>query len=153
MPKDDKEVAMKRSEDDVWGRELDWLAIDSEGHVAFFSTAGGGYPPEAFLEDTESHDAAIDVLLVMPPCTGVRFAPEMGPEDENTWRLAAERGLFAFDSDPNGGPYVLRAAPIEPATSASLPGSVASVANRIYFPHLRFAELLTIGEDLLKPQP
>ncbi|RKG76654.1 hypothetical protein D7W79_17330 [Corallococcus exercitus] len=39
---------------DISGYEFDWLACDGAGHVGFFSTAGGGHAPEAFLRDTEA---------------------------------------------------------------------------------------------------
>src|SRR5437899_85750 len=38
-----------KSADEILGLEFDWLASDADGHVALFSTAGGGYAPEDFL--------------------------------------------------------------------------------------------------------
>lgn len=45
--------------DDIRGSEYDWLAVDIEGFVGLFSTAGGGDAPDAFLEDIDAFDAAI----------------------------------------------------------------------------------------------
>lgn len=47
-----------KSAAEILGLEFDWLASDADGHVALFSTAGGGYTPEAFLQDTDAHDRA-----------------------------------------------------------------------------------------------
>ena len=101
----------RKSADEIQGFEYDWLACDLDGCVALFSTAGAGYPPEEFLEDTDVYDAAIDAVLALPASTTAKVAPPTRPGFTNTWTLAAERGLFAFDCDPNGGPYVLAAAP------------------------------------------
>src|SRR5262245_52257163 len=49
-----------KSADEILGLEFDWLASDADGHVALFSTAGGGFAPDEFLSDTDAHDRAID---------------------------------------------------------------------------------------------
>lgn len=116
---------------EIQGFEYDWLATDEDAHVALFSTAGGGAAPSSFLRDTESHDAAIDLILQLPVSTTVRFAPDLKPEVQNTWRLVAENGLFAYDSDPNGGPSRLVAAPSSPTLLETLPKPAAAVAVRI----------------------
>ena len=61
-----------KSADQVLGFEYDWLASDVDGHVALFSTAGGGYAPNEFLRDTAEHDAAIELILALKAC-GFRF--------------------------------------------------------------------------------
>lgn len=76
--------------EEIQGFEYDWLAADSDGHVAFFSTAGGGSVPELFLRDVDRFDAVIAALV--------------GRTSNN----------FAFDNDPHGGPYRLVAAPRKP---------------------------------------
>src|SRR4051794_13176045 len=100
-----------KSAEEILGFEFDWLASDAEGHVALFSTAGGGYAPPTFLRDVQAYDDAIDAILAAPASTSTRLAPELPPHCTNTWRLVAERGLFAFDSDVHGGSYRLVAAP------------------------------------------
>lgn len=88
----------------VLGFEYDWLACDSNSNIALFSTAGAGYAPKEFLRNTEAHDNAIAAILALPATTLARFSPTLAPSLSNTWRLVAERGLFAFDCNPNGGP-------------------------------------------------
>jgi hypothetical protein len=120
-----------KSAEDIQGLEYDWLASDSEGHVALFSTAGAGHAPREFLLDTDAHDAAIDAILAGPATTTARFAPTVAPGLKNTWALVAERGLFAFDCDPNGGPYRKVAAPQLPIRIESLPAAAVEVVSRI----------------------
>lgn len=116
---------------DIVGYEYDWLGCNTDGHVALFSTAGAGYAPEAFVRNVEAHEAAIECILELPVTTEARFFPDIGPGCINTWRLVAERGLYAYDSDPNGGPYVLVAAPRVAVTANRLPAQVAEVAIKI----------------------
>jgi len=123
--------AIPKSREEVLDREYDWLACDSNGNVALFSTAGAGYAPAEFLRDTEAHDNAINALLDLPATTDVRFAPALAFGLINTWKLVAERGLYAYDCDPNGGPYRLVAAPRVATTVDALPASVADVVRGI----------------------
>ena len=137
--------------EEILGFEFDWLASDAEGHVALFSTAGGGYAPPAFLRDVEAHDHAIAAIMATPASTTARFAPELPSDRTNTWRLAAERGLFAFDSDVHGGPYLLVAAPHTPVRAAVLPRPAAEVVGRLSFQHLAFSGLTVVSKaDLQK---
>lgn len=139
-----------KSAEDKRGREFDWLAVDGDGHVALFSTAGAGYAPPEFLRDTDAHDAAIEDILALSASTRARFAPQVAPGLKNTWLLVAERGLFAFDSDPNGGPYRLVAAPQLPMRVTGLPEPIAATVRLVSFPQLRFAEVDTVSEEKLK---
>lgn len=122
------------------GFEYDWLATDRLGMVAFFSTAGGGYAPDSFIADVEAHDRAIAELVAHAPSTKAAFAPQIAPGLTNTWLQVAERGVFAFDSDPNGGPYRLVAAPVTPLQVEELPEKIASVAKTIVLPRVRFKD-------------
>lgn len=135
---------------EVHGGELDWLATDADGHVALLSSAGGGYVPEAPLRDTDALEAAIEAILTLAITTEVRFAPVLAPDLVNTWRMVAERGLYAFDSDPNGGPYLLVAAPVVPIRLTSLPASVVQIVEAVRFPRVRFAEQTSLGRELLE---
>ena len=145
--------AEPKSADDPLGFEFDWLARDADDHVGLFSTAGGGYAPPEFLRDTDAHDAGIEAILALRASTTVRFAPQLRPGLTNTWRLVAERGLFAFDSDSHGGPYLLVAAPDTPALATELPPIVARVLENLQYRHLQFTALTTISSDSLLRQP
>ena len=139
-----------KSADEIQGFEFDRLATDVDGHVALFSTAGGGFAPEAFLLDTDAHNAAIKALLASPPRTKARFAPQLRSDLENTWLLVAERGLYAFDSDLCGAPYKLIAAPERPIHLSDLPAEVATVAGRVSLLQVRFPLSQEISKEVLE---
>ncbi|HYO74025.1 MAG TPA: hypothetical protein VEU33_48945 [Archangium sp.] len=140
----------KKSASDVVGLEFDWLGVDAEDAVGFFSTAGGGYAPEEFLDDTDAYDRAIEAILGLPMSTSAVCTRTLRPDLQDTWRMMAERGIFAFDSDPDGGPYQLVATPTVPIQFGALPDTVAEVAQRIRCPQLRFSALNAVSADLLK---
>jgi hypothetical protein len=137
-----------KSADEIQGFEYDWLASDEDGHVALFSTAGKGFAPVEFLRDTDAHDTAIEAILDLPISTSARFAPELRPGLKNPWRMAAERGLFAFECDPNGIAYRIVAAPVIPIPVHSLPGPAADVATCIKL-RLRFEAQSVVNPELL----
>lgn len=115
----------------IVGMEYDWLGCDSKGHIALFSTAAAGYAPAQFLRDTDAHDLAIRGVLALPATTQAQFYPPVSPGLVNTWRLVAERGLYAYDCDPNGRGYCLVAAPSVAVTADRLPLEVARVATGV----------------------
>jgi hypothetical protein len=131
------------------GLEFDWLGCDEVGCVGLFSTAGAGYPPIAFMLDKEAHERAIEAILALPPSTTASSAPPVGEGLTNTWKLVAERGLFAYDSDPNGGPYRLVATPAVPIRMAALPVDIADVVARIKLA-LRFEDKAEVTNDLVR---
>lgn len=140
--------ATPKSAADIQGLEYDWLGSDLSGCVALFSTAGAGYAPMEFLRDTDAHDTAIQAVLALPASTAAQFSPHLAPGLVNTWRLVAERGLYAYDCDPNGGPYRLVAAPVVPAKAEALPTVVADVAVRLRYA-LRFETQAVVTEEML----
>lgn len=130
-----------KTREDILGFEYDWLAVDRDGHLGVFSTAGGGVAPPAFLADTDAHDAGLEALLQSSQMTSARFFPELAEGLDNTWRDAALRGVFAFDSDPNGSPYRLVAAPTRPVRLSEAPGLTSEAAGRVQLDHLSFESL------------
>ncbi|MBN8470715.1 hypothetical protein JYJ95_29775 [Corallococcus exiguus] len=135
---------------DISGYEFDWLACDGAGHVGFFSTAGGGYAPEAFLRDTDAHSDAIEALLALPGPMKREPETQTFSPFHHTWQLMAERGVFAYDADPNGGPYQLKSAPANPIRVEDLPDSIATVARQNTLKGLDFSGLKVITGELIK---
>lgn len=84
---------------DLQGIEFDWFAIDSNGHIALFATAGEGFVPEAVIRCHENHSATSDSL------------PTSRYGTSEVWRDYADLGLFVFDWALPGGPYEIRAVP------------------------------------------
>jgi hypothetical protein len=136
--------------EDAKGFEYDWLAVDAEGFVAMFSTAGAGYAPAELLQDPEAFDSAIDAILQMPVRSAAACVRELPPGRVNTWKLIAERGVFAFDSDPLGGPYRLVASPHVAVLATELPSHVSSVASRIVLSNVLFRRATELGERQIR---
>lgn len=113
------------------GLEFDWIGVDADGHVALFTSGGGGLIPPLPSLDIESHDAAIAAILALPPSTTARFAPTLDPRCTNTWQLVAERGLYAYDSSPNADPYQHEAAPTVAIHVGALPSSIVATFVRL----------------------
>jgi hypothetical protein len=93
-----------KTAEEIQGHEYDWLACNMHGHVAMFSTAGGGYAPRVFLADPDGYDDALDAIMSREACTSARLAPHVAEGLINAWIDLAERGHFSYDSDPTGGP-------------------------------------------------
>ena len=127
--------------EDILGFEYDWLAIDKDGHLGLFSTAGGGRAPRSFLADTDAHDAGLDALMASRATTSARFFCEIKAGLDNAWKKAAERGVYAFDSDPNGAPYRLVAAPQDAVTTDGVPEATAEAAGMVKLDYLCFADI------------
>lgn len=135
---------------EIMGAEYDWLGSDGDGRAALFSTAGGGYAPDGFLRDTDVHEAAIEAILACPACTTARFAPALSARYDNTWKLVAERGLYAFDADAGGGPYRLVAAPEVAIDAVHLPEAAVRAVRFLTYRGLRFADLTVLSEQQLR---
>ena|SRR5690348_7155873 len=142
-----------KSVSDILGFEYDWLASDAAGNVGFFSTGGGGCAPDGFLRDTDAHERAIDAVLALAAHTEATCVRQLPRGLRNTWQMMAERGFFAFDADPNGGPYKLVARPGMPTRVSELPDGVATVVRRLTYPHLRFADLTELRPGMLQQPP
>jgi hypothetical protein len=138
------------TKEDIQGREYDWLAVDSDGLVGLFSTAGGGYAPEEFLKDIDAFDSAIASILSLAVSSPVNCSRDVPVGLCNTWKMVAERGLFAFDSDPLGGPYRLIATPHRPVILENLPTIVKGVVSRVVLSQVTFRIAQEITEDQLR---
>ena len=123
---------MSATPEDIRGTEHDWLAVDRDGNVALFSTAGGSAAPPAYLRNIDGYVEAIDAILALPGPTGVAPQP---PRWDNTWREVADRGLFAYDGDYNRGPYRLLERPALAVAVNALSPAIAAVCARVRFAH------------------
>lgn len=80
-------------EDEIEGREFDWFAIDSDGNIGLFSTAGEGPVPKLVIESYIEHDAISELL----------DSPNWGSSE--VWSDYAALGFYVFDWHLHGGPY------------------------------------------------
>lgn len=85
---------------DLRGIEFDWFAVDSDGNVALFATAGEGFFPESVADHHDMHAAVSESIP----------APRTGTAE--VWLDYASVGLYVFDWALPGGPYERRASPI-----------------------------------------
>ena len=94
--------AIERQLEEIQGREFDWFAVDSDGNIAMFATAGAGFVPEEVLRHLSQHDSLAEEIP----------KPHIGTTQ--VWNDYAVLGLYVFDWDLPGGPYVLEATPSKP---------------------------------------
>lgn len=80
-------------EEELEGREFDWFAIDSEGNIGLFSTAGEGFIPGLVMRAYSEHDKISEQL----------GSPNWGSSE--VWSDYSELGLYAYDWNLHGGPY------------------------------------------------
>ena len=84
---------------DLRGIEFDWFAIDSDGNLALFATAGEGFFPKSVADHHVNHSSLSESLS----------APHIGTSA--VWNDYAALGLYVFDWALPGGPYEMRASP------------------------------------------
>jgi hypothetical protein len=85
---------------EVQGVEFDWFAIDQDGHVALFATAGFGPVPASVLAASGAHDAVGQSIAIR------------GFGSSTVWESYAQVGLYAFDWSDTKGSYVRVAEPL-----------------------------------------
>lgn len=122
------------------GFEYDWLGVDSAGFVGFFSTAGCGAPPMALADDFASYNDGVAEMSALSKVGPARCCPEVAEDAVYIWRTMAERGIYAFDSTPLGGPYRLRCAPITPMLLHTFSPAIQALCSRVRFPELNFSD-------------
>ncbi len=119
---------MSTYEEELEGREFDWYAVDSEGHVAIFTTAGEGHIPKAVLESFILHDEISESME----------SPNWGSSD--VWSDFANQGFFVFDWELPGGPYKRQCSPAS-EIDASLKSKILRIAATI---SIRFSDVQEI---------
>ncbi|QEI08965.1 hypothetical protein FXN63_26280 [Pigmentiphaga aceris] len=70
---------------DIVGMEFDWFAVDKDGNVALFATAGAGPVPEQVFASLAQHDELAEHI------------PVAGWGSSQVWNSFAQAGLFAYD--------------------------------------------------------
>ncbi len=100
---------------DFFGLEFDFLAVDDDDHVAFFSSAGYGPLPVAVLDRPEREQEAVEAVEALPIVSEIGHRP-VGEGDFSFWLIRVERGLFVYDWERTYGPYRRLAAPVSPVS-------------------------------------
>ena len=87
-------------EEELAGGEFDWFAIDTNGDLAIFATAGEGTIPNNVISHYIEHSQISESLET----------PNWGSTE--IWNDYAKLGLFVFDWNLPGGPYLREKTPI-----------------------------------------
>lgn len=117
--------------EELEGREFDWFAIDSEGNVGLFSTAGEGFIPDTVMNAYSEHDKISEQLE----------SPNWGSSE--VWSDYSKLGLYVYDWNLHGGPYKQERAPSK-AISEELKTKLLSMGSLYSFP-VKFSELEEIA--------
>ena len=101
---------------EIVGVEFDWLAIDREGRLALFATAGSGMAPRSAVDASVSLDAVLSLIEV----------PNWG--SPQVWDDYASVGLYVYDWDLSTDVYRRLRAPVG-ATDPLLLASVDTMGE------------------------
>lgn len=102
------------------GREFDWFALDSEGNIAMFATAGEGFIPESVVEHYAQHDSVSESI----------FARNTGTA--KVWSDYAACGLYVFDWNLYRSSYLRQASPTR-AMSKELKSRIQAITKLQHF--------------------
>jgi hypothetical protein len=128
----------------IEGYEFDWFAIDAEGRVGHFSTAGEGLVPKVVLEHITETESLTQELLRLP-VTGK--ANGHLPGNINDWLEMAGRGVYSFDWQHSNGAYRLAATPSSELQVVGLPEALRASLSMVKFTTLRFRELTEVWPE------
>lgn len=137
-------------ENDLWGQDYDWMAVDEVGSVGFFVTAGVGPVPQICLDNEELFEGAFEIITQeKKKCD----SEQLSGFDASvyTWGEVARRGIFAFDWDATVSKYVAVCVPLEPIAVGSLNEKLQEDAKRICLP-CNFKERTGMEDTICYPQ-
>ncbi|WP_226645348.1 hypothetical protein [Microbulbifer variabilis] len=115
-------------EEELEGREFDWFAIDSEGNIGLFSTAGEGTIPGSVIGAYSEHDNISEQLE----------SPNWGTSE--VW---SDFGLYVYDWNLHGGPYKREREPSK-VMSNELKTKLLSMGSLYSLP-IKFTEIKEIA--------
>ncbi len=132
---------------DIAGYEYDWLLCDCEGKIAFMSTAGVGYAPVTFLENTGDYERAIDEILKLRKSTSAKKYPIVGNGCVNDWKDMAERGVYGYDAGTSEEYYELISAPKSPLFLKDLPKDLSLIIEKAQLTDVSFEHTTEITKS------
>ncbi|OUJ75507.1 hypothetical protein [Hymenobacter crusticola] len=136
--------------------DIDWFAVDSDGHVLHVSS-GGGVLPESVAASEETLLQLYQYFLALPDTASAALvqveanAEKSGRNYQNAIRYA-QRGLFSFDKtllnkhpDPQ---YHLVVRPADPLTIKDIPEPIATLLLRTRLPEPVAAKTKLLVADI-----
>jgi hypothetical protein len=133
------------------GFDIDWYAVDENGHVAVLTSNGQGPIPALVLEDQEVYDRVWDAFAALPR-TGSASVAARAVTSHHVFHEIAEKGLFPYDwVDPqrSSTAYELQATPSRPLPLAelALPAAVKEWVQRFRLRGVRFQDVAALTPD------
>jgi hypothetical protein len=125
--------------DQIDGREFDWFAIDVDGSIGHFSSAGFGLVPIDILERFEEADVLPEQFLGLP-IVGEAIGHLKGNIAD--WLEMARRGLYSFDWNDSKAIYCRAATPQETILFSALPVGFDAGLPVIRLPAVCFRDLV-----------
>jgi hypothetical protein len=131
-------------------RHLDWewIAVDRDGHLATFVTAGEGPAPTTVLDDDYPGGDDLDALVrALPKSSLVKMIVSV--PDPASFADLASRGMTVFDwSDVHRtrqrlDAYEVMCRPLRPIHIIDLEPGLADAARRTAFREISFREIAT----------
>jgi hypothetical protein len=133
------------------GLDVAWIATDSLGQVALFTTGGQGQIPTTALASAES--AEQDVLSIQETCDSQLLVSVPRPDSFIDF---ARRGFFAYDwtdvhcnSSQELAAYELQAKPTCPLHINGLPAALQAFAASTVLQHVTFGQPLISKSTLV----
>ena len=149
-------------EQEEFTRDWDWYAVDQDGRIGHFTSAGMRVLPKSVRQDRETTELIARYFFEQVPVVGKWAVRPEAEGDCGGWKrhgferfirdfaLMASKGLFSFDTDPlfrtEKGRYYLVAVPQRVLLLNELPQDIGRLLSRIRVP-LRFTECPYIQES------
>lgn len=128
--------------DELYG-EFDWFAVDRDGHIGHFSSAGYGAIPLVVTEHVREYIELQDHFSEMKGTYNAVLVRRDG--NRQHWLNIAQQGVYSFDFKHWDGPYVLVAKPSAPVVIQNFPPEMRLVIERVRFEGVCFQEIEAIA--------
>ena len=136
--------------------DIEWFAVDGDGHVLHFSS-GGGVLPESVASSQETLLQLHQYFLALPDTAAAALveleanAEKSGRSYQNAVRYA-RRGLFSFDKTALNKhlhpQYHLVARPVSPLTIKNIPEPIATLLRRTSLPDSVLTQTQLLVSDI-----
>jgi hypothetical protein len=134
--------------DDVFGLEYDWFAVDQDGHIGHFSSAGYGAIPLAVFDHADAQEQLFAYFQEQPIQTEAELMIAPGGTLD-AWLAMARQGVFSYDFKHWDGPYQLIARPVRPTFISALPSHIQQIVRHVSFEEICFRTAPTINPEQL----
>ena len=137
--------------------DFEWFAVDSNGHIAFVTSAGFAPIPLIVFRSKRQYFDCANYFENLPEKSESILSEDF-PYKVKSWIDAAKRGLFAFDWNwglscyEAGKPYRLIAYPTKPLKVSELPNEIQEYLSPIHFKTINFAETKELFSEVGFPE-